>query len=204
MAFYYAKFKKENNHTTRVDTRIYFGKEKPNPLDGNCLGIIFLKNPGSASPKIFDKLCELELRNDKTLPWIANTYLQVIPELKLNNNDYIRVLNLFTICEPDIDSAIDLLQRYDCELEYFEYPKVPFLFIGWGNDERLNFLREKYLPQLEKFNDVSFYVEYYHLNGRIKCLPKYGLPKIGTKVKHPIGLRQDIVVKEIKNILLHK
>lgn len=205
MVFYYAKFKRENNHTIRTDTRIYFGKEKPNSIEGNCLGIFFLKNPGSASPKIFDELCELEIKNDKTLPWIANTYLQVIPEVKpdISNNDYIRVLNLFTICEPDIDLAISLLQKYNCYLESFEYSKLPFLFIGWGNDERLNSLREKYLPELKIFNEVAFYVEYSHLNRKINCILREGLPSNGMKVKHPIGLRQSIVVEKIKNILFN-
>lgn len=205
MVFYYARFLKENNHTIRTDTRIYFGKEKPDSTEGNCIGIFFLKNPGSASPKIFDELCELEIKNDKTLPWIANTYLQVIPEVKLdiNNNDYIRVLNLFTICEPDIDSAISLLQKYNCYLENFEYSKLPFLFIGWGNDERLNSLREKYLLKLKIFNEVAFYVEYFHLNRKINFILREGLPSNGMKVKHPIGLRQSIVVEKIKNILLN-
>jgi|SRR5690554_4805612 len=205
MVFYYAKFKKENNHTIRTDTRIYFGKEKPTSTEGNCLGVFFLKNPGSASPKKFDELYELEIKNDKTLPWIANTYLQVITELKseVSNNDYIRVLNLFTICERDIDLAISLLQKYSCYLESIEYSKVPFLFIGWGNDEKLNSLREKYLPELKKFNDVTFFVEYYHLNRKINFILREGLPRNGMKVKHPIGLRQNIVVEKIKNILLN-
>lgn len=203
MVFYYAKFLKENNHIIRTDTRIYFGKEKPNSIYGNCLGIFFLKNPGSASPKIYNELCELEIKNDKTLPWIANSYLQVIREFtpNINNNDYIRVLNLFTICEPNFDLAINLLQKYSCYLESIEYSKVPFLFVGWGNDERLNPLREEYLPKLKKFNTVAFYVEYYYLNRKIKFKVREGLPSIGIKVKHPIGLRQSFVVEKIKDIL---
>ncbi|GAB4301763.1 MAG: hypothetical protein Kow0068_24650 [Marinilabiliales bacterium] len=204
MPYYFAKFYKKNELLLRVDTRIYFGSKKPNSREGNCLGLVILKNPGSANPTNIGEWSEIQIGNDKALPWIANVYSTVLKELNLviDENSYLRVCNLLPIREPNIDLAIKSLKENNYSAEDIEYKVLPFIFFAWGWETELNPFRADYLYRLSKFRDTSFFVKYDHRNNENKFQIIDGLPQIGDKVKHTQGMPQNIIIDKIKNILL--
>ena len=203
MSYYFAKFYKKNELLLRVDTRIYIGSKKPNSREGKCLGLFILKNPGSARPIKIGEWSEVQVGEDKALPWIANVYQSVLKELHLevDKNSYLRVCNLLPIREPNIDIAIKSLKENNYAAEEIEYKVLPFIFFAWGWETELNPFRTDYLSSLSKFRNVSFFVKYDHWNKENKFQIIDGLPQIGDKVKHTQGMPQNIIIDKIKEIL---
>lgn len=204
MPYYFAKFNRENKIILRVNTRIYFGREKPNSRDGKCLGLVILKNPGSANPTNIGEWSEIQIGNDKALPWIANAYSTVLKELNLviDENSYLRVCNLLPIREPNIDLAIKSLNENQYFVEKIEYKVLLFVFFAWGWEPELNPFRTTYLKSLTKFRNVSFFVKYDFSNYANKFQIVDSLPQIGDKVKHTQGMPQNLIIDKIKEILL--
>lgn len=204
MPYYFAKFYSKNNLILRVDTRIYFGTKKPNSREGKCLGLVILKNPGSASPTNVGEWSEIQIGNDKALPWLANVYQSVLKVLNLgiDENSYLRVCNLLPIREPNIDLAIKSLNENKYFAEQIEYKVLPFIFFAWGWESELNPFRTAYLNSVAKFRNISFFVKYDHWNKENKFQILDGLPQIGDKVKHTQGMPQNIIIDKIKEILL--
>lgn len=204
MPYYFAKFNSKNKLILRVDTRIYFGEKKPYSKDGKCLGLVILKNPGSANPTKIGIWSEIQIGNDKALPWIANVYSTVLKELNLiiNENSYLRVCNLLPIREPKINLAIKSLNENQYFIEEIEYRVLPFVFFAWGWEPELDPFRTEYLKSLTKFENVSFFVKYDYSDYANKFQIVDGIPQIGDKVKHTQGMPQNIIIEKIKNILL--
>ena len=167
MKNYYAKFSKKGENETRVDTRIYFGEDKPDLNNGDCLGIVILKNPGSAKAIVRNKLAKLDPDNDKALPWIENMYRTVMNELNydIKDNEYIRVCNLIPLCEPNISEAIKSLETEKYSIEEINYKEIPFVLYAWGWETELNCYRESYLKILAQYNTTAFFVRY-DFNGK--------------------------------------
>ncbi len=203
MPYYFAKFYRKNNLLLRVDTRIYFGFKKPNSREGKCLGVVILKNPGSALSTNIGEWSEIHIGDDKALPWLANVYQSVLKALPLeiDENSYLRVCNLLPIREPNIDLAIKSLEQNNYFAEDIEYKVLPFIFFAWGWETELNPFRTAYLSSLSKFRNVSFFVKYDHWNKENKFQVFDGLPQIGDKVKHTQGMPQNIIIDKIKEIL---
>lgn len=202
MPYYYAKFIKDKEVVKRVDTRIYFDKEKPSLLNDHCLGLVILKNPGSAKATRYNKLAKIDLGGDKALPSIANMYLSALDELnvRIRPKGYIRVCNLITLCEPDISKAIKSLETTEYSIEKINYKSLPFVFYAWGWEVELNCYRELYLKKLSKYNTTSFFVRYdFKAKKRFEIV--HGQPKLCNKVKHTQGMPQDIVVMKMKELL---
>lgn len=111
MTYFWAKFKMSGSNTFRFDTRIYLNEiEEPLKTD-ICIGAIVGKNPGSANPcdKTKSSLQEINLDGDKLLSSVRNIIRKSYQEAKskLPNQGYIQVLNLFYLCNPDLEKAIE-------------------------------------------------------------------------------------------------
>ena len=202
-AHYYAKFTKTDNTVFRNDTRIYFTDEPPKNEKGRCLGVVIAKNPGSAAPKKLDEWTELKLGKDKMLPTVKNIFRKSFEKIKYvpEVNDYLRILNLFNICSPDVDEALSF--KSDNNNVYIEkakndLEKAPLIFLAWGSEDKLNPFREIWINNLCGYESKCLYVTYIkYPNYKIA----YGIPNISTKVKHPQGLPHQIVVDNIDGIL---
>ena len=132
MPSYYAQFKQVSSAViTRENTRIYFCDVGPTSQKGKCLGVFFLKNPGTANPIKFNEFGPLKLDNDKTLPWIANVCLQVFNTHNINRNNFVRVMNLISICDPDLEEAVKQFKLHPDCFEEIDFKEVPFIFFGW-------------------------------------------------------------------------
>lgn len=200
-AHYYAKFTKIGNTKFRNDTRIYFTDELPKIEKGRCLGVVIAKNPGSALHKKLDEWTEFE--PDSTLRIIKGSFENTFERIKFlpEVNDYIRILNLFNVCGHDVDVALKFTNgntNMYIENAKIDLERAPLIFLAWGDECELNPFREIWIKSLRSYESKCLYFTY-----KILCKYKiaYGIPNIGTKVKHPIGLPHQIVIDNIEGIL---
>lgn len=152
MGNYWAKFREVEGQLFRLDTRIYLNNiNEPSNRD-ICIGAIVGKNPGSARPisnlKTFN-YTEINLSGDKLLPNVLSI-IKKSANKKIWKNEYIQVLNLFYLCNQDLNEAISAYKNVDnpiiCESETNFFPWVWFV---WGdsnfslNDFKLRFTKIK-------------------------------------------------------------
>ena len=89
---YFARFESVADHIFRFDTRIYLGKHNADE-DGECVGAIVGKNPGSAKPTQLGVLAPLKLDGDKMLPSVRNRFIAAYQNAgkPIPNNVFIQV-----------------------------------------------------------------------------------------------------------------
>lgn len=105
-----AKFIKSEHGSFRYDTRIYL-EPTDSPSDNDCcIGAVVGKNPGSAksSDVALNGYDVIDLSGDKLLTTVRNIFLQYKQNIK--SNEYIQVLNLFYLCNQNLNNAI---KEYD-------------------------------------------------------------------------------------------
>jgi hypothetical protein len=147
---YVAKFQEVEGALCRFDTRIYLWSHNPSK-DSVCVGAIVGKNPGSAMPSRLGELAPLELRGDKMLPTVGNRFMEAyaIAKKPLPQNSYVRVWNLFYICDKDLKQAAGIASQLAhqpiCESEA---NTVPFVWFGWGgNNATLNPFKQRFVER---------------------------------------------------------
>ena len=81
--------------------------QKPSNND-ICLGAIVGKNPGSARGAISNELVQIDLQRDQLLRTVKNIFEKAYFKSgkKIPDNSYIQVLNLFYLCDADLNNAI--------------------------------------------------------------------------------------------------
>jgi hypothetical protein len=191
---YYARFETIADYMFRFDTRIYLGKHSADE-DGECVGAIIGKNPGSAKPTQFGVLASLNLDGDKMLPSVRNRFLsayqqagKVIPE-----NAFVQVWNLFYHCNPDLGAACSAMSRLnDLPLCPSESGKQKVVWFAWGgSDNRLNPFKQRFLSD----SQCGFY--YNHQSGMIVSRS----PCAADFAKHPQGLPALPIVNHLAGLL---
>ena len=97
-----------NGHLFRFDTHIYLSREPRSETDGVCVAAVIGKYPGSAQPKTLGSWEPLSLCRDKLLPCVRNRFLEAYQAAAKSIPDgaYIRVWNLFYLCEPNLQAAL--------------------------------------------------------------------------------------------------
>jgi len=194
MAYYWARFERNNGNIYRYDTRIYIDDIDKILDTDECIGSIVGKNPGSALPKngVFDKICEIDLRNDKLLPTVRNLIKKGNP--KLGERKYIQVLNLFYLCNPDLEEAI---KDYETSLSpricSAEQKKVPWVWFMWGG------FNKSLQENKKRFKDISTPIKFY-LDNRTKTIVE-GLPEERVCAKHTQGMQHDLVIPYLAKVL---
>ena len=146
-----AKFTKSEYGIFRYDTRIYLEPTNAPSDKDYCIGAIVGKNPGSAksSDINLNGYDVIDLDRDKLLPTVRNIFLKYRQNIK--SGEYIQVLNLFYLCDKNLDGAI---KKYDTILDNdlickTEKKSFPFVWYVWGgSSSKLN----KYK---ERFSDIS-------------------------------------------------
>src|SRR5690606_19045287 len=113
--------------------------------EGQCVGAIVGKNPGSAKPTRLSVLAELMLDGDKMLPSVRNRFISAYQATNsvIPNNAYVQVWNLFYLCNPLLDEAclsINTLKSAPLCTSESGVPSV--VWFAWGgNDNRLRLFK---------------------------------------------------------------
>ena len=180
---FYASFINYEGFLFRMDTRIYLNEnDHPNNND-RCIAAVIAKNPGSAIPQVLNGLAPLNLNGDRLLPYVRNRFLNSYRNMNLiiPNGVYIRVWNLFYICNPILQRAINDYNSIQnppiCPSE--ANPTPPILWFAWGSDPALNHLKERFL-------NIQINHSFYYNNANAAV--EVGIPAINVNVRHTQGL----------------
>lgn len=192
---YLARFEEIDGVLFRFDTRIYLHGYDPEK-NSNCVGAIVGKNPGSAIPNALNELVPLELNGDKMLPTVRNRFIDgyKLANKEISLNSFVRVWNLFYICDPDLDSACQKAASYkELPICITENDGAPIVWYGWGgNDQRLNLFKERFIA---KAWPQQFF--YDHNNSCVNTHP----PTIESFAKHTQGMPSKPVNEHLANVL---
>lgn len=198
MSHYWAVFQKESNHLFRFDTRIYINPRSYPLPDDYCIGAIVGKNPGSAQPESVhsENMQAIKLAGDNLLPTVKTivTKAYISSGKSVPKTGYIQVLNLFYLCNPDLNTAISNFKKSGvqqfCDSESKEFP---FIWYVWGNHQKN--LNEYKLRFLSIRSPHHFYVSK-HTQEIIKEAPG---PL--SFAKHTQGMKQQAVISHLKKII---
>jgi len=117
----------------RTDTRLYLKVPKaPGLAQHDCVGSIYLHNPGSASPSAHGLV-----KNDNTLNVIDGIFRKAMACKKFKNtysDPYIEILNLCYYATPNKKSAYAHFISSGSGLNQNISPKSNFVWIAWGTD----------------------------------------------------------------------
>lgn len=156
---YFARFQKVGNDWIRHDTRIYLSDFTGTSLQGNCLGAIIGKNPGSAQAAV-PEWGALELSGDKMLPNVRNILLEAFDHAgkKPPVDSFVQVLNLFYICGSDLVTATKALAKHKSAYpDPSEFRSFPFVWFAWGKGSRvLDPLKTRFVA-MHKNDNAFFY-----------------------------------------------
>ena len=192
---YLARFEEIEGVLFRFDTRIYLNGYEPENT-GNCVGAIIGKNPGSAMPNKLNELIPLELNGDKMLPTVRNRFIDgyILAKKEIPSNSFVRVWNLFYICDADLSSACQKVASYkELLICSTEDEAVPIVSYGWGGyDEQLNYFKERFI---DKAWPRQFY--YDHERSCVITNP----PTIQSFAKHTQGMPSKPVNEYLANVL---
>lgn len=197
MGYYWATFKRNNDNFYRYDTRIYF--EPINQIEYNdiCIGAVVGKNPGSALPVnlIENVPCEINLSNDKLLPTLKNIFAKANPSL--GGRQYVQVLNLFYLCNPNLNDAIrDYKKNNDGPFKiscHSENKNFKWLWFLWGGKNN------QLTDMKSRFREVKT-EKYFFLNNADKKIHEE-FPDNNICAKHTQGMSHDLVIPYLKEIL---
>jgi hypothetical protein len=198
MSLYWAKYELRNNHLCRFDTRIYL-KSILNPSDQDiCLGAVVGKNPGSAKP--YDNnssyIQKIQLENDQLLPNVKSILVKAYQRAKkpIPSNSYVQILNLFYICDRNLDQAIKNIDAHpNLPICRTEGRNFPFIWYVWGGDNtKLNFYKSRILNIK---SDKHFYLD----TNTKKVITV--APRLSDSARHTQGLQHDLIVPYISTII---
>lgn len=198
MDYYYARFESIKGHYFRFDTRIYLNERVANKQD-ICVGAIIGKNPGSAMPKAkLGSLSPLELSGDKMLPYVRNRFINSYKAavIEIPQNAYIRVWNLFYLCDPDLYTACQIARSFGENLPSDEaenqYSDIVWFAYG-GQDDFLDPFKKRFLKN--KYKRPFFY------DWRNKHLSLNQPINASCFAKHTQGLNAQIIENHISTLL---
>ncbi len=195
MNHYWAKFESISNNIFRFDTRIYLNKIKSIEDEHFHIGAIVGKNPGSAKQSCTTpKLQPVQLKNDKLLPNVLSIIHKSYKLAGIMPPDgaFIQVLNLFYLCNKDLEKAINAIQKIEkpktCETEKKIFPWIWYL---WGaQDCRLS----QFKARFNKTKNSFFYDK---KNEKVALTA----PNADSFARHTQGLKHDLITPYISNIL---
>lgn len=135
---YYAKFTLIEGELFRFDTRIYLGNGNPDS-ESVCVGAVVGINPGSARPRVLNEHRELELGNDKMLPYVRNRFNAGYKRagIPAPEGAYVQVLNVFYLCDERLGEAVARLKTFQnppvCSAERLVFPLA---WYAWGAESQ--------------------------------------------------------------------
>ena len=192
---YWAKFENIENNIHRFDTRVYLKQiQKPSNND-IFLGAIVGKNPGSARGAISNELVQIDLQGDKLLPTVRNIFENAYKKCgkEIPENSYIQVLNLFYLCDADLNNAIKKYENSTSKIDECENKNFPFIWYVWGGENK------KLSNMKDRFNKINS-KKHFYLDPRNDCI-KENIPSNIDLAKHTQFMKQEKVIDYISKIL---
>ena len=195
--FFWAEFVEIGNDTFRFNTRIYL-----NPVTGivngdHCIGAVVGKNPGSAkSIAVGNGIQPIELDGDKLLPTVRNIVIKAYNAsgTHIPDRGYVQVLNLFYLCNPNLDKAIsELINNSNAQNDPTESLSFPWVWYVWGSkSEMLN-------PYKRRFTNLNTSNHFYYDKELSKVIAKPASES--AFAKHTQGLKHAFVVPYISGVI---
>lgn len=192
---YFAKFEKINGHLFRFDTRVYLEPYQKNQ-DSECVGAIVAKNPGSAIYKELGVWAPLELNGDRMLPTVRKRFINAYKETgkEIPENSFIRVWNLFYLCNPNLGEACNAISAFQTIPECpSENDNIKIVWYAWGDNHKfLNKFKTRFLSRADE--NGFFY------NQKTKIISDQA-PKESDFAKHTQGMPAKPVEDYLKSRL---
>ncbi len=198
MTEFWARFQPVGQGIFRYDTRIYLhpiAKISPNDV---CVGAVVGKNPGSANANDLSnpEIQPVRLDGDKMLPTVRNVVQKAYAKagIEVSPGQYIQVLNLFYLCDPDLTRAIESMMRHSngtfCQTEADSFPWV---WYAWGGEcKRLSELKDR-------FDNLSAF-QHFYFDKNIGLVVSEA-PSQTSFAKHTQGLKQESVISHISGLI---
>ena len=192
---YLARFEELDGHLFRFDTRVYLEDYRPE-THSECIAAIIGKNPGSAKPSKIGSLGPLALDGDKFLPFVRNRFRNAYLSQGRNppNNAFIRVWNLFYLCNANLNQAKDAYRsmpdRVVCDSEK---DSVPLCWFAWGpSDSQLDSYKDRFLA-------MRHIRPFFYDNSEKKV--RESVPAITDSVRHTQGMPAEPVKIYLSRVL---
>lgn len=180
---YFARFKICKGYQFRFDTRIYLREQDAPGARDVCVAAVIGKNPGSAMPTRMNQLSEISLNGGKLLPTVRNRFLNAYERAGLDVPDgaFIRVWNLFYLCNPNLSEAITQNTAIGGPLDRKSEKDEPeIVWFAWGPPKAK--LRPYYMRFLTRPFKRPFYFDI------TKKRVVRGMPDAACRVKHTQGM----------------
>jgi hypothetical protein len=196
MPNYFAEFRDMGGFWIRHNTRIYLDEFNGTQPTGQCLGAIIAKNPGSAKGAVAG-WGAINLDHDQLLTNVrsilSKAFDQAAKEPPLNA--YIQVLNLFYICDKDLDVATAMMVKAKKSFtDPAESNSFPFVWFAWGGESAdLDHLKARFVAAHGK-SRVFFYCQ----NTR-SIVSR--LPSNTDWPRHTQGMRHEPVIAHLATFL---
>lgn len=197
MSHYWARFKTLGGNRFRIDTRIYLEPTISPDIDDRVLGCIIGKNPGSATPaKRTAQLTPIVLAGDKFLPTVLSVVHKAYAAAgaPVPSGAYVQVLNLFYLCDRDLNQAkrsfatIKRAPPYPEEKQHY-----PWAWYAWGGPDRL------LDPLKTRFDDLRSDSCFYYARDRDRIVTE--TPASRDLAKHTQGMPQAKVVSHLSQLI---
>lgn len=192
---YFAYFQKHEGQHFRLDTRIYLQDQEPGQ-DDHCVAAIIGKNPGSANGKKFDCLAPISLDGDKLLPFVRNRFQNAyhLADAQIPSGAYVRVWNLFYLCNKDLVAAVKVYPRITRPLVCPSESALPsIVWFAWGPP------RSFFTPMQARFRSLKIKHPFYFDIDSASIVA--AIPTMQSRVKHTQGLSADPIEKHLTSIL---
>jgi hypothetical protein len=198
---YWAEFKIVDNNMFRFDTRIYLEAIAEVKNGDQCIGGVVGKNPGSAEPKsgiIGNGIQPIDLKRDKLLPTVKNIITKSYDKAHepWPKRGYIQVLNLFYLCNPNLQEALsELKQNNNAETCATENQTFPWIWYVWGGTHMdLN-------PYKRRFETLNTTNHFYYDNNLKEIASKPASEMVSAR--HTQGLRHEYVMQYISDLIMN-
>jgi hypothetical protein len=189
-------FRRVGRSVFRLDTRIYLADLPAHRDDGQCVGAVVGKNPGSARGTRLNVWEPLVLGNDKMLPYVRNRFLAAYERngTRIPQFAFVQVSNLFYLCNENLSAGCreyaEINTPLRCHTECTR-PQITW-FVWGGSDNRLDCLKERFLRRRLR---NPFYFDKY-----ASCIVRE-LPTSFAFAKHTQGLASAEIEKLLAKLL---
>ncbi|WP_439100262.1 hypothetical protein [Congregibacter sp.] len=197
MSHYWARFKTLSGNRFRFDTRIYLEPTCNPDQEDRVLGCIIGKNPGSATPgKRTAQLTPIVLSGDKFLPTVLSVLRKSYAAAgePVPPGSYLQVLNLFYLCDRDLNQAKRSLTHTrrapPCPEEGRHYP---WAWYAWGGPDRL------LDPLKKRFDDLHSDACFYYSRDAARIIT--ARPGSEDLAKHTQGMPQPKVISHLAKLI---
>lgn len=194
---YWARFEERGSELFRFDTRVYLEPvDRPRSTDRPC-GCIIGKNPGSAVPSaVTGELQAILLQGDHFLPSVRAVVRKaaVASGATIASGTYVQVLNLFYLCNRDLNAAKRSLLREDADqICPTERRRFAWRWFAWGGtDPVLDELKPRFRTRRQAH---AFYLD--GQSGEIRAR----VPGLTDKARHTQGMPHGRVVEHLTGLI---